>query len=241
MSALLDVTGLDVHYGDFQALHGIDLQVREGETLAVLGANGAGKSTLLRAIAGLQCPTAGTIRVAGTDLTQCPAHRRVREGIAMTPEGRRIFGSLTVEENLLVGGHSRRPGPWDLDTIYDAFPLLADRRTRRGATLSGGEQQTAAIGRALMSNPRLLLLDEVSLGLAPVVVADIYAALPRVAARGTTVLVVEQDVSQALRVADRVQCLLEGRTVLESAAADVTRDEVAAAYFGLDAATEGGR
>ena len=235
MTQLLDVDAIDVAYGDFGALHGITLTVAEGETLAVIGANGAGKSTLLKTIAGLLRPSAGRIRFDGHDVSRTPAHQRVREGIALTPEGRRIFGSLTVEENLQVGAHTRRGGPWNLTTVYEAFPLLAERRTRRGAHLSGGEQQATAIGRALMSNPRLLLLDEVSLGLAPVVVADIYDALPRITEKGTTVLVVEQDLTQALTVADRVQCLLEGRTVLEGSAADVTREQVQAAYFGLDA------
>jgi branched-chain amino acid transport system ATP-binding protein len=154
-------------------------------------------------------------------------------GIALCPEGRRLFRSLTVEENLLVGGHTKRPGPWDLAAVYELFPLVADRRARIAANLSGGEAQAVAIGRALMSNPRLLLLDEVSLGLAPVVVGQLYQALPRITTGGTTVLVVEQDVRQAVSVADRVQCLLEGRTVLEGAAASVTREQVAAAYFGV--------
>jgi len=233
MSALLEVDAVDVHYGDFHALHRLSAGVSEGETLAVIGANGAGKSTLLKLIAGLLRPTRGHVLFAGEDISRLPAHRRVRDGIALTPEGRRIFGSLSIEENLLVGGHSRRPGPWSLQAVYDAFPLLADRRAQRGALLSGGEQQATAIGRALMSNPRLLLLDEVSLGLAPVVIADIYAALPKIAEKGTTVLVVEQDLGQALGVADRVQCLLEGRTVLEAPAKNVTRQQVAAAYFGL--------
>jgi branched-chain amino acid transport system ATP-binding protein len=233
MNELLDVSSLVVNYGDFTALHGLDVTVAEGELLAVIGANGAGKSTLLKAIAGLMRPAGGESRLAGERVDQLPAHKRVRHGVALTPEGRRIFGSLTVEENLLVGAHARRPGPWNLATIYEAFPLLLDRRDRRGGLMSGGEQQACAIGRALMSNPRLLLLDEVSLGLAPVVVADIYAALPTIAAKGTTVLIVEQDLTQALGVADRVQCLLEGRTVLDESAASVTRDQVAAAYFGL--------
>ena len=153
--------------------------------------------------------------------------------MALIPEGRRIFPSLSVEENLRVGAFARRPGPWDLASVYDLFPLVSDRRNRMGGHLSGGEQQATAIGRALMSNPRLLLLDEASLGLAPVVVKHIYNAIPQITARGTTVLLVEQDLGQALQVSDRVQCLLEGRTVLEGAAAQVTRQEIADAYFGL--------
>ena len=231
--SLLEVTGLDVHYGDFQAIYSLDLRLEEGETLAVIGANGAGKSTLMKTVAGLLRPSSGDIRFDGASIVSTPAFKRVPMGIALTPEGRRIFRSLTVEENLLVGAHTKRKGPWDLAAVYSAFPLVADRRDRLGVNLSGGEQQAAAIGRALMSNPRLLLLDEVSLGLAPVVVEQIYAALPAITAQGTTVLVVEQDVNQALKVADRVQCLLEGRTVLEGTPSTLTRDQVASAYFGI--------
>ena len=231
--SLLTVSGLDVHYGDFQALYGLDLTVEEGETLAVIGANGAGKSTLLKAVAGQVDVTAGSISFDGTDIGGLPSYKRVPLGIALTPEGRKIFPSLSIEENLLVGAHSKRKGPWTLDKVYEAFPLVSDRRARLGANLSGGEQQAAAIGRALMSNPRLLLLDEVSLGLAPVVVEQIYAALPSITSQGTTVLVVEQDVNQSMRVADRVQCLLEGRTVLEGRPDELTRDQFASAYFGI--------
>ncbi|MGF1664328.1 MAG: ABC transporter ATP-binding protein [Kineosporiaceae bacterium] len=233
MTGLLSVEGLDVRYGDLLAVAGVDLAVREGETLAVLGANGAGKSTLLKAITGLLPPAAGRIRFAGADLRRVPAYRRVGRGIAMVPEGRRVFPSLTVEENLLLGARSRRPGPWTLASVYEAFPLVAERRSRRAGDLSGGEAQATAIARALMSNPRLLLLDEVSLGLAPVVVRRLYATLPQVTAHGTTVLVVEQDVRQALGVADRVHCLLEGRTVLSAAAGDVTVHDIGRAYFGV--------
>jgi len=231
--ALLEVDAVDVFYGDFQALYGLDLRVEQGETLAVIGANGAGKSTLLKTIAGLLQPARGEVRFAGARLDGIPAHRRVPLGIALTPEGRRLFPSLTVEENLLVGATRARPGPWRLSTVYELFPLVAERRTRIAANLSGGEQQAVAIGRALMSNPRLLLLDEVSLGLAPVVVAQLYAALPRISATGATVLLVEQDVRQAMRGADRVQCLLEGRTALEGPAGSLSREQIADAYFGV--------
>jgi branched-chain amino acid transport system ATP-binding protein len=176
------------------------------------------------------------VRLAGTSLRGVPAHRRVPLGISLTPEGRRLFPSLTVEENLLVGTTAARPGPWNLRTVYDLFPLVAERRARPAAHLSGGEQQAVAIGRSLMSNPRLLLLDEVSLGLAPVVVRQLYAQLPAIGAQGTTVLLVEQDVQQALRGADRVQCLLEGRTVLEGRSDGLTRDRIAGAYFGVGSA-----
>jgi branched-chain amino acid transport system ATP-binding protein len=234
MSALLEVEDADVFYGEFQALQRLSLTVAEGETVAVIGANGAGKSTLLKTIAGLLNPVNGRIRLDGMDITRLPSFRRVREGIALTPEGRRLFGSLTVDENLQVGAHSKRPGPWDRRAVYDALPMLEELARRRSGVLSGGQQQATAIGRALMSNPRLLLLDEVSLGLAPVAVAGIYTALPRITERGTTVLIVEQDLTQVLAVADRVQCLLEGRTVLDAPAADVTREQVTAAYFGIE-------
>jgi branched-chain amino acid transport system ATP-binding protein len=230
---LLRVEQVDVHYGDFQALFGVSLSVAEGKTLAVIGANGAGKSTLLKTVAGLLHPTRGEVIFDGRAIGRLPAYRRVALGIAMAPEGRRLFPSLTVEENLQMGAARARDGPWDLPAVYELFPHLADLRRRTAATLSGGEQQAVAIGRALMANPRLLLLDEVSLGLAPMIVRDLYAALPLVTARGTTALVVEQDVQRALRVADRVQCLLEGRTVLEELAGSVSREQVAAAYFGI--------
>ena len=231
--SLLEVRDLEAHYGDFQALYGVTLEVAEGETLAVIGANGAGKSSLLKSIAGVLRPTLGAVLLDGTDLTAQPAHRHVRAGIALTPEGRRIFPSLTVEENLRVGGFSRRRGPWTLARVYDAIPLVADIRRKSGHALSGGEQQATAIARALMSNPRLLLLDEVSLGLAPIAVERVYASLPAIAAHGTTVLVVEQDVNHALGVADRIQVLRGGRTALEGAAAEFTRERLATAYFGL--------
>jgi branched-chain amino acid transport system ATP-binding protein len=230
--ALLDLVGVDVHYGDLQAIFGVSLALAEGETVTVLGANGAGKSTLLKAITGMLPITAGDVRYDGRSLHGIPAHRRAGMGIALVPEGRRLFPSLTVEENLLVGGHRARPGPWNRRSVYELFPLLSPLRKRLASVLSGGEQQAVAIGRALMSNPRLLLLDEVSLGLAPIVVKQLYAALPAITASGATVLVVEQDMRQAMAVADRVHCLLEGRTALEGHVSQITTDQVANAYFG---------
>jgi branched-chain amino acid transport system ATP-binding protein len=232
MSLLLDVDGIDAGYGDFQALFGVSLQVDEGETVGVIGANGAGKSTLLGAIAGVVRITAGTVRFDGADVAGVPAHVRVERGIALVPEGRRLFPSLTVEENLLAGAFTRRPGPWTVARVYELFPMLARLAERRAASLSGGEQQAVAIGRALMSNPRLALLDEVSLGLAPVVVRQLYDALPHIAAAGISVLLVEQDITQALTVADRVSCLLEGRVALAGAPQDLGRERLTAAYFG---------
>ena len=230
---LLEARGLEVHHGQLRALRDISLRVFPGEVYAIIGANGAGKSTLLRTIAGLHKPTTGTVVLDGTDVTRLRTDRRATQGIVMVPEGRRLFGSLSVEENLKVGGTYSRPGPWTIERVYELFGWMRERRHQRTAQLSGGEQQSVAIGRALVANPRVLLLDELSLGLAPVVVQRIYGMLPQILATGLTVLLVEQDVSQALRVASRVHCLLEGRTTLEGEPADLTPERVEAAYFGL--------
>ncbi|HEX2564814.1 MAG TPA: ABC transporter ATP-binding protein [Acidimicrobiales bacterium] len=232
-AALLEVAGVDAHHGQLQALFGVDLAVDEGDTVAMIGANGAGKSTLLHTIAGALRPTRGTVTFAGASLAGVAADRRVGLGIALVPEGRRLFPSLTLEENLLVGAHRRSRGAWNVGRVVELFPWLDRLRNRRAAYLSGGEQQAAAIGRALMANPRLLLLDEVSLGLAPAVVKQVYAALPGIVAEGTTVIVVEQDIGQALAVARHVTCLLEGRVSLQGRPAELTRDRITAAYFGM--------
>jgi ABC-type branched-chain amino acid transport systems, ATPase component len=233
---LLSIRELTVHHGQLRAVDGLSLELEKGEVLAIIGANGAGKSTLLRALAGLNAPTSGTVHLGGRDITRLPAHRRVSEGIALVPEGRRLFRSLTVEENLLTGTYRKRSGPWTLARIHELFPWMADRRTQNASQLSGGEQQAVAIGRALLCNPDLLLIDELSLGLAPVIVRRIYELLPDIVGTGTTALIVEQDVSQAMRVADRVHCLLEGRSVLEGRPQDLTADQVEHAYFGIGAA-----
>ena len=230
---LLEVDRLTGFYGDFQALFDVTLAVDEGETVAVIGANGAGKSTLLRTVAGLMGRGTGTVSFDGRPLEGIPTHRRLGLGIAMVPEGRRVFPSLTVEENLKVGAVRDRPGRWDVATVLELFGALADKRGRPGSLLSGGEQQMLAIGRALMANPRLLLLDEVSLGLAPLVVRRIYETLPEICAAGATVVVVEQDIGQALTAADRVYCLLEGRVALQGRPAELTRQQITDAYFGL--------
>jgi branched-chain amino acid transport system ATP-binding protein len=233
--ALLEIEGLDVGYGDFQALFELDIHIDASETVSIIGANGAGKSTLLNAVAGLVPVRSGTIIYAGQSLAALSAPRRVEQGISLVPEGRRIFPSLTVEENIAVGGYAKRKGPWDKQRVVRAFPLLESLLKRNSAALSGGEQQALAIARALMSNPDLLLLDEVSLGLAPIVVKQVYQAMPAIKEQGTTVLLVEQDVNQALAVADRFYCLLEGRVSLAGLPADVTKDRITDAYFGLDA------
>ena len=230
---LLRVRGLDACYGDFQALFDIVLEVAAGEIVAVIGANGAGKSTLLKSIAGLIRSARDAIVFAGEPVGDLPAHARAVRGVALVPEGRRLFASLTVEENLRIGGQLGRMGPWSLRRVYELFPALAERRHAPSSSLSGGQQQMVAIGRALMSNPKLMLCDEISLGLAPIVVREIYARLPGIRQEGLSLIIVEQDVVQALAAADQVYCLQEGRVVLAGAAASLTREAVSAAYFGV--------
>jgi branched-chain amino acid transport system ATP-binding protein len=231
--SLLEVDALDCRYGLLQAVRGVSFEVGQGETLALIGANGAGKSTLLRAVAGAHRPFAGRVRFDGVDITAMAAHVRVARGIALVPEGRRLFTGLTVEQNLQVASTSGPRGRWTVDAVLEVFPFLQPRRRMPAANLSGGEQQAVAIGRALMSNPRLLLLDEVSLGLAPVAVEAVYESLRRIIAEGATVVLVEQDLTRALNVANRVVCLLEGRAVLKGEARSLDRDQVIGAYFGL--------
>jgi branched-chain amino acid transport system ATP-binding protein len=234
---LLTLTSVDAFYGDFQALFGVGLSLERGETLALIGANGAGKSTLAKVITGLISVARDAVRFEDQPIGGLKPADILALGIAMVPEGRKLFPSLTVEENLLVGAY-RRAGPasgggrWSLASLYDLFPVLAERRKSPATALSGGQQQMVAIGRALMSNPSLLICDEISLGLAPVIIRDIYAALPAIRAEGTALILVEQDIVRALQVADRVMCLAEGRDRLQGRPADLTRAEIAAAYFG---------
>jgi branched-chain amino acid transport system ATP-binding protein len=233
MTALLDIRGLTANYGDFQALFGVDLHLHAGETVAIIGANGAGKTTLMRAITGIVRPK-GQIDLDGKAMTRLAAPDVLQHGIAMVPEGRKLFPSLSVEENLLIGAHTRKGnGVWNLETIYALFPILQERRHNPGTALSGGQQQMVAIGRALMSNPRVLLCDEISLGLAPVVIRDIYAAVPKIKASGTSIIVVEQDIGQALKIADRVYCMMEGRVTLTGTPASLSRAAIHDAYFGV--------
>ena len=229
---LLSVRDLSAFYGDFQALFGVSLDVAEGETVAVIGANGAGKTTFLRALAGALRVSRDAVAFAGRSVGGRPAHALVDLGIVLVPEGRKIFPSLSVRENLQIGAYRRRAGPWTLERVYRLFPVLGERRDQPGTNLSGGEQQMLAIGRGLMANPRLLLVDEISLGLAPVVVKHLYGALGGVHREGTTLLVVEQDVSQVLAVAQRVYCLRKGAVALEGVPARLTRAQISAAYFG---------
>ncbi len=232
--AVLETHGLTAFYGDFQALFGITFALNAGETVAVVGANGAGKSTFLKAIAGLLPRPASAVRLDGREIGALPAFEIVKLGIALVPEGRRLFPSLSVEENLLVGAYGRQlDGPWTLTAVYRLFPVPRERRRAPSTAWSGGQQQMVAIGRSLMSNPRILLCDELSLGLAPIVIRDIYAALADVKKHGTSVVLVEQDLAHAMSVADRAYCFQEGRVSLSGRPQDLTRDAIHAAYFGL--------
>ena len=234
--SLLETHGLTAFYGDFQALFGIDFAIGEGETVAIIGSNGAGKSTFLRSLTGLLANAAEAIHFKGQPIGDLPANRIVALGIAMVPEGRKLFPSLTVEENLKIGAYSGREGAWSVDRIFHLFPFMSERRQTPATALSGGQQQMVAIGRALMGNPDLLLCDEISLGLAPTIIKDIYDALPAIQQAGTTVVVVEQDIQQAMAVSDRVYCFMEGRVTLEGSPDELSHDAIREAYFGLKGA-----
>ncbi len=234
--SLLTTQKLTAHYGDFQALFGVDITLEAGETIAIIGANGAGKTTLMRSIAGVLKNQAEMVQFEGAPIGARAADEIMTLGVAMVPEGRKLFPSLSVEENLQIGAHSRKiDGHWNLGTIYDLFPILKDKRHAPSTSLSGGQQQMVAIGRALMSNPRVLLCDEISLGLAPVVIRDIYAAMPQIQAAGAAVVVVEQDIGQAMKVADRVYCMMEGRVTLSGTPDSLSRHDIHNAYFGASA------
>ena len=231
--AFLEVDNIDVYYDEFQALFGVSMAVEKGEMVAIIGANGAGKSTLMRAIAGALIPSRGKISYNGTDTAEKTAFEINRMGVALVPEGRKIFPSLSVEENLKIGGYSARNGRWSLDEIYKLFPILKERRNNGGTDLSGGQQQMVAIGRALMSNPDLILMDEVSLGLAPIIVKEIYETVRQIAQTGTTVVLVEQDVTRGLQEANRFYCLLEGKVSLSGDPKEIDQSQVSKAYFGM--------
>lgn len=239
MMTLLRIENLDIRYGQFHAVRDLTLDMAEGDVVALIGANGAGKTTLLRTLAGAHPAAAGAIHFKGEDVTRLPAHERLARGLALVPEGRRLFPEMTVTENLLLGATCGRVGDWTVDRVFDAFPNLVKRRHSLASLLSGGEQQATAIGRALMSNPDLLILDEVSLGLSPLVVDQVYQQLAGILAAGTTVLLVEQDLGRAMRTGHRALCMLEGRIVLDRPMAEVTRDQITDAYFGLHHPTKG--
>ncbi|WP_299723719.1 ABC transporter ATP-binding protein [uncultured Tateyamaria sp.] len=231
---ILQLRVLDAHYGDFQALFGIDMDVSDGEVIAIIGANGAGKTTLMRSISGLLPNAAAQIVYRGQPIGALRADQIAQSGIALVPEGRQLFPSLSVEENLLIGGQVGRKGPWSLEQIFQLFPVLKERRNQAATTLSGGQQQMVAIGRALMANPDLILFDEISLGLAPVIIKTIYDALPQIVGQGMTAMLVEQDITKALSVSSRVYCLQEGRVSLEGRTETIDRDDITRAYFGTE-------
>lgn len=233
MTHLLEVRDLVAGYGDFRALSNVSIVVNEGETVAVIGANGAGKTTMLRSILGQVQVHSGLILFRGEDIATVSTSQRVQQGITLVPEGRHIFPSLTVRENLLIGGHAGRSGPWTIKKVVQMFPLIEPLLDRSAAKLSGGEQQAIAIGRALMSNPSLLLFDEVSLGLAPVVVKQLYATLPEVMQQGTTAVIIEQDIHQAVAMSTRVYCLLEGKVSLSARSSEISKEKLTKAYFGV--------
>lgn len=231
--ALLKTRDLKAFYGDAQALFGIDFELHPGELVAIIGANGAGKSTFLKCLTGLVKADPQAILWKGQPLGGTAPGRIVREGLAMVPEGRRLFPSLSVEENLLMGANAGRRGPWNLERLYRMFPILKEKRRLPGTSLSGGQQQMVAMGRALMSNPEVLLCDELSLGLAPIVIREIYSAMPAITAEGMTVVIVEQDVTMARQVSRRLYCLQEGRVSLQGGSAELTREQISQAYFGV--------
>ena len=230
---LLAVENLDVRHGLLQAVRGVNFSIAKGETVALVGANGAGKTTLLRAIAGAQLPTGGRVLMNSMEITKIPSHRRVGMGIALVPEGRKLFSQMTVEENLMLARSAGRRGDWSIDSVLAAFPNLVPRRRAKCGTLSGGEQQATSIGRALMTNPEILLLDEVSLGLSPLAVDRVYASLQSLIGSGATIVLVEQDLRRAMKAANHNICMLEGRIVLEVKSGEITREQITAAYFGL--------
>ncbi len=229
---MLQTQNLQAFYGDVQALFGIDFTLQSGELVAIIGSNGAGKSTFLKCLTGLVKVPNAAIRWKGLDIGGLPPGEIVQQGLAMVPEGRRLFPSLSVEDNLLMGAQARRAGPWNLRRIYQLFPILEEKRRNPGTSLSGGQQQMVAIGRALMSNPEVLLCDELSLGLAPIVIREIYNAIPAFIAEGMTVVIVEQDVALARQVSQRLYCFQEGRVSLQGTSDEFTREQISQAYFG---------
>ena len=233
---LLDLSGIRTGYGRIEALHGLDVTIDKGETVALVGANGAGKSTLLRVISGLQPLSAGTVTFDGQDLARCKAADRVHRGIVQVPEGRQVFAGLSVEDNLTLGAFSRRRDktvPDDLDAMYQRFPILKEKRRLHAGNLSGGQQQMLAIGRALMSTPKLLLLDEPSLGLAPIIIQQIFDIIEQLRKDGVTIFLVEQNANQALKLADRGYVLENGRIVMQGSGQELLTDpKVRDAYLG---------
>jgi branched-chain amino acid transport system ATP-binding protein len=236
--SLLEVRSLEASHGQLKAVRGIDLTVTAGERIALVGANGAGKTTFLKTIAGIHAASSGQVIFEGKDITDLSAHQRVAMGIALVPEGRRLFGSMTVADNLRVALSAGRHGFWNFDSVVEAFPQLKPKLNSLASSLSGGQQQSVAIGRALITNPQVLLLDEVSLGLSPIAVQGVYESLKSLMGSKTTVILVEQDLQRTFSVADRIVCMLEGQVVASGLTSELTREEVMGYYFGHRAAKE---
>jgi branched-chain amino acid transport system ATP-binding protein len=230
---MLKTHQLKAFYGDFQALFGIDFEIGASETVAIIGSNGAGKSTFLKSICGLIKSPQDSVTFDALPVGHWSAEARVNLGISLVPEGRKLFRSLSVEENLRIGAFAKRTGYWNLERVYELFPALIEKKNAPATSLSGGQQQMVAIGRALMSNPRLLLCDEISLGLSPLVVKDIYNALPKICAEGLSVVLVEQDIDAALKASNRYYCFMHGIVSLSGASAQAQRKDISAAYFGM--------
>ena len=230
---ILETKNLNAFYGDFQALFEVSIDLFEGEIISIIGANGAGKSTFMKAVTGLLAKVENDINLKGKSIKNLRADEIARKGIAMVPEGRKLFPSLSVEENLLIGGQINRIGPWNLTSVYKLFPDLYEKKNMPSNLLSGGQQQMAAIGRALMSNPEIILFDEISLGLAPIIIKKIYQNLPDVIKDGMSAIVVEQDISKAIEISNRVYCLQEGKIALSGNSNKLTREEISKAYFGM--------
>lgn len=232
-SVIIETENLRAFYGDAQALYGVDFFLNKGEVVSVIGANGSGKSTFMKSLTGLVRVEKESVQFNKNAIGGLSPGEIVKMGLALVPEGRRLFPSLTVEENLLMGGFAKRPGPWNLDRLYKMFPILKEKKNQPSTSLSGGQQQMVALGRALMSNPNVLLCDEISLGLAPVVIKEIYDSLPSIVSEGMSMVIVEQDVMVAQRVSQRVYCLQEGRVSLEGKSDELTREQISQAYFGI--------
>jgi branched-chain amino acid transport system ATP-binding protein len=230
---MLSVSGISVHYGDFLALKKISLNVPKGECISLVGANGAGKSTLLNALIGSLAKTTGSISIEDKDVTNLQAHEVVKCGISIVPEGRKLFSSLTVEENLLIGQESKNKGNWNLARVYQLFPDIEQKKNIPALSLSGGQQQMVSIGRALMTNPKVMLCDEISLGLSPKIIKDIYNALPEILSEGISIILVEQDLNLAISSSSYLYCLREGEIVLQGRSTELTRDYIGEAYFGV--------
>lgn len=231
---MLSIKNINVHYGDFRALKNISIEVSKGQCVALVGANGAGKSTLLKSLMGSLVKTSGSITMSNCDITFLPAYEVVKSGISIVPEGRKLFASLSVEENLLIGCESKNNGSWNLSRVYQLFPDLEKKKNIPALSLSGGQQQMVSIGRALMTNPKVLLCDEISLGLSPKIIKDIYQALPLILSEGISIVLVEQDLNLAIQSSNYLYCLREGEIVLSGKSVDISKDVVAEAYFGVE-------